>query len=52
MIARLEVVCDDLKRSLSSGLRLILLGIKRDILENIVQVERRRSREEWCESKF
>jgi len=35
--ARLEVGCDDLKRSLSSGLRLILLGSSRDMLDNIVE---------------
>lgn len=37
MTVRLEVGCDDLKRSPSNGLRVILVGSSFDILENIFE---------------
>ena len=37
LTVRLEVGCDDLKRSPSKGLRLILVGSSRDMLDNILE---------------
>ena len=37
MTARLEVGCDDLKRSPSNGLRVILVGSSFDMLDNILE---------------